>query len=167
MNIHLEHDILLGVDAFWTAFFDKGFNERLYKDHLRFPEFEISEQVETEKEIRRKLRVLPRLDMPGAVQKVLGSSFRYAEEGTFDKATKVWKFRTIPSMMADKTRNEGTLRVERVSDDKVRRILDVVLEVKVFGLGGTLESTFEKAIRDGWNNSASYMNDQAAKLAGK
>jgi hypothetical protein len=105
--------------------------------------------------------------MPGAVQKVLGSSFRYAEEGSFDKATKVWKFRTIPSMMADKTRNEGTLRVERVSDDKVRRILDVVLEVKVFGLGGTLESTFEKAIRDGWNNSASYMNDQAAKLAGK
>jgi len=163
VNIHLEHDIRLGEDAFWKTFFDRGFNERLYRDYLHFPEFEVTEQTETETEIRRKLRVLPKLDMPGAVQKVLGSSFRYVEEGTFDRKSKTWRFKTIPSLLADKTKNEGVLRVEAAGDDKVKRILDVSLEVKVFGLGGTLESTFEKAIRDGWNNSARYMNEQVAK----
>ncbi len=164
MNIHLEHEIALGEDAFWKAFFDRGFNEQLYRNHLQFPEFEVVEQTETETEIRRRVKVLPRLDMPGAVQKVLGSSFRYSEDAVFDRKEKILRTKTTPSMLADKTRNESTLKVVPLGDDKVRRVLDVILEVKLFGLGGALEATFEKAIRDGWNKSAAYMNQRVAEL---
>ena len=164
MNIHLEHEIALGEDAFWKAFFDRGFNEQLYRHHLKFPEFEVVELVETEAEIRRRIKVLPNLDMPGAVQKVLGSSFRYTEDAVFDRKTRILRTKTTPSMLADKTKNESTLKLVPLGDDKVRRILDVIVEVKLFGLGGALEGTFEKAIRDGWNKSAAYMNAKVVEL---
>jgi len=158
MNIHLTHEIALSEEEFFKTFFDKEFNRKLYREYLAFPEFDVLDFEENEKSIRRKVRALPKLEMPGAVAKVLGGSFRYTEEGTFDRATKIWKWKTTPSLMSEKIKNEGTMRVEKIGDDKVRRIADIVLEAKVFGIGGMLEGTFEKAIRSGWEKSAEFMN---------
>jgi hypothetical protein len=158
VNIHLSHEIALSEEDFWKEYFDKEEVRRLYLEGLRFPEFEMVEYVETETTIRRKMRALPKLDMPGPVAKLLGSSFRYTEDGTFDRASKTYKWKTTPSILADKTTNEGTMRIERISDSRVRRVADIVLECRVFGLGGMLEKTFEKAIRDGWGKSADHMS---------
>ena len=58
--------------------------------------------------------------------------------------------------------NTGSVRVEAVGDDKVRRVADLFIEAKIFGLGGLIESSAEKQLRDGWDQSAVFMNKYIA-----
>lgn len=161
-KITLTHEINCNLDTFWKLFLDKAFNEKLYKEKLGFPEYTILEQVETDTEIIRRAAGQPKMDLPGPVAKLLGPGFRYTEEGRLNKATRVWAFKLTPSTLADKLRNEGTVRAEPVGDNKVRRITELIIEAKIFGVGGLVESTAEKQFRQGWEDSAVYMNQWIA-----
>jgi len=154
----VTHEINCNVEAFWKLFFDKEFNEKLYKEGLGFPEFTVMDQRETETQITRKCGGTPKVNMPGPVMKLLGSGFRYTEEGTYDKKTGIWKWKMTPSTMADKLRQEGSLKLEPIGDGKVRRVAELINEAKVFGLGGLIESSAEKSLREGWDSSAVFMN---------
>mgnify|MGYP000550084562 FL=1 len=156
------HEINCSVDTFWKTFFDKEFNEKLYRDGLGFPEFSVLEQRETDTQILRKAAGQPKMNMPGPVAKLLGNNFRYVEDGTFDKASKVWHWKMTPSVLADKMRQEGTLRIEPIGDNKVRRTAELLIEAKIFGVGGLMESAAEKGLREGWDQSAVYMNKHLA-----
>lgn len=158
----VTHEINCNVETFWKTFFDKDFNEKLYKESLGFPAFSVLEQKETDTQITRRTSGTPKMSLPGPVQKLFGSNFSYVEEGTFDKATKVFQWKMIPSTLADKLRNEGTVRVEAIGDSKVRRIAELVVEAKVFAVGGLIESSGEKQLREGWDASAVYMNTYLA-----
>lgn len=155
----VTHEIQCNAETFWKTFFDKDFNLKLYKEGLGFPEFTIVDQRETDTELVRKVTGSPKMEVPGPVAKLLGSNFRYTEEGRFNKATKVWSWKLIPSTMADKLRNEGSLRIEAIGDTKIRRSAELIVEAKVFGVGGLIESSSEKQLREGWDKSAVFMND--------
>ncbi|WP_437501731.1 DUF2505 domain-containing protein [Sorangium sp. So ce1099] len=158
----VTHEINAGEEAFWTMFFDRSFNEKLYREILGFPAFEILEQNENDAQITRKVSGTPKMEVPGPLAKLIGPGFGYIEEGRFDKKSKSWSWKTIPSSLADKVRNEGVLRVEPVGSDKVRRIAQIDIEAKIFGVGGLIESTVEKQLRQGWGESAVFMNKYLA-----
>ena len=155
----VTHEINCNEEAFWKLFFDKDFNVKLYKEGLGFPEFNIVDQRETDTDLVRKVTGTPKMEVPGPVAKVLGSNFGYTEEGKFNKATKVWQWKLTPSAMADKLRNEGVLKISAIGDAKVRRVAEITLEAKVFGIGGLIESSSEKQLREGWDKSAVFMNN--------
>jgi hypothetical protein len=159
----LKHEINCGEDKFWNVHMDREFNEKLYREGLGFHEYNILDQRETDTQITRKCVGQPKLNMPGPVIKLLGPGFRYTEEDTYDKATRIWRWKTIPSVLADKMRHEGVLRVEPIGSDRVRRVAEIVIEVKIFGLGGLVESATEKELRQGWDASAVFMNKWLAE----
>ena len=160
----VTHEINCNEEKFWKVFFDKDFNLKLYKEGLGFPAFNIVDQRDTDAELVRKVTGTPKMDVPGPVAKVMGSNFSYTEEGKFNKATKVWQWKLIPSTMADKLRNEGVLKITPIGDAKVRRVAEITLEAKVFGIGGLIESSSEKQLRDGWDKSAVFMNKWLADI---
>lgn len=157
-TFQMTHEIQCDAETFWKLFFDRAFNEALFRQGLGFPEFTVVNQQETPTQIVRKVMGQPKLDMPAPVMKLLGSGFRYTEEGTFDRATQTWRWKMTPSAMADKLRQEGTMRVQPIGDRAVRRVADLLNEAKVFGLGGLIESSGEKQLREGWEKSAVFMN---------
>src|SRR5262249_47704120 len=116
----LTHEIDCAVETFWKIFFDRPFNEALFREGLSFPRFEIVEQRESDKEIYRKVSGTPKMDAPAPVAKLLGPGFGYVEEGTFDKATRTWSYKITPSALADKLRNEGVMRVEPAGEGRCR-----------------------------------------------
>jgi hypothetical protein len=163
-TVTFSHEINCDEAKFWELFLDKEFNEKLYKQGLEFPEWSIIEQVETENEVRRTTKGRPKLkNVPGPVAKLLGESFGYTETGAMDKKNKVWKYKLTPSTMADKIRQEGTLKIQSAGDNKIKRVVELVIEAKVFGIGGMIESTTEKQLRDGWDQSAVFMNKWLAE----
>lgn len=164
----VRHDINCNEETFWKVFLDKGFNEELYLKSLGFPDFRIIDQTESDKAIIRKVAGTPKMDMPGPVAKLLGSNFRYTEEGKYDKGSKLWTWKMTPSALADKLRNEGTMRIETIGDNKVRRVADIIIEAKVSMLvNGLMESSAEKQLRDGWDKSAVFMNKYLEAQAAK
>jgi hypothetical protein len=151
------HEIDCEPETFWKVFFDKSFNEQLFTKALEFPAYAMVEQREDDRQIYRKVAATPKLNVPGPVAKVLGANMSFVEEGTFDKTAKRWHWTMTPSAMADKIRNEGTVRVEPAGEGRCRRITDVTFEAKVFGIGGMIESSAEKNMREAWDTSAAYM----------
>lgn len=159
----ITHDINCDSETFWKVFFDKTFNERLYRDTLGFPTFEIVDQREDERQITRRVRGTPKMNLPGPVAKLMGPNFTYTEEGTLDRAKGVWTWKLTTSAMPDKIRQEGTMRLEPTATG-VRRVADLVIEAKVFGVGGLIESSAEKQLREGWDHSAVFLNSYLKDL---
>lgn len=163
----ITHEIPCNEETFWKTFFDKEFNETLFLKELRFPDYKILEARDDDKEIFRKVSGKPKMDLPGPIAKLLGESFRYTEDGTFDKATKTWRWKMTPSTLADKLRNEGVMRIEKIGEDRIRRIADITVEAKIFGIGGLMESATEKELRSGWDQSAEFMRKWVSDPAHK
>ena len=153
----MRHDLDCDCDTFWKLFWELDFNEQLFKA-LEYPAWKLVDTKETDKEIIRTVKATPKMEAPGPVAKLLGSSFGYDEEGRFDKATKTHKFIITPNVLAGKLRNEGTVKCEPRGEGKSTRIVEIIAEAKVFGVGGMIESSFEKSFRTGWQKSAEFTN---------
>lgn len=162
-TFQMKHEMDMTAEKFWELFFNNDLQKEIFKD-LGFPQWEILEFKDGDKETVRVVKAQPKLDLPGAVAKLLGPGFGYTEKGTYDKGSKVYKFVITPSQLADKLRNEGTVRIE-AKGDKCLRIVDITMEAKIFGVGGMIEKTFEKQTREGWEQSAKFMNAHVKKSA--
>jgi Protein of unknown function (DUF2505) len=129
-------------DTFWKIFLDERFTRALFIDELQFKELTVLELTDS----ARKIRVVPKVNLPGALQKLVGDSFAYEEHGTLDRAKNEWSWRMVPRKEIIATR--GKTRVEPVGDGQCRRSDEVTIEGKIFGLGGIIESTAEKEVRN-------------------
>lgn len=160
--IKISHEFESTQDAFLDLFFEKDTMIRMYREYMQFPECAITQSDDGDR-IKRLIVAVPKMEMPSALAKIAGGSIRYSEDGVFDKKTKVFTWKTTPSLMADKIKNEGVMRVEDLGNGKIRRTADITLEAKVFGLGGVIEGTFEKTIRDGWEKATQFFREELAK----
>ncbi len=156
-TLKLNHVINCTPEQFWEIFFDKEFNHWLYLDGMHFTKYETVRQSDGP-DIERVVRGEPKVDLPRAVRKILGDNFGYEETGKFDAAAKMWRWKMRPGTMAEKLRMEGTVRLEDAGDGKCRRLADITIEAKIFGVGKLIEKTTEKEMTAGWNDSASLMN---------
>jgi hypothetical protein len=163
IHFTLTHEIACAADAFWSTFFSTDFNDALYKTELAFPEFNVLKIEKLDGDTHRIVDALPKLAMPPVVMKLLGSGFRYREEGTLDRAKLTFNWKIIPGTLADKVRTDGFVKVEAISESRCRRIVDITIEAKIFGVGGVVESSTEKTYRDAWERSAVFMNKFVAK----
>ncbi len=153
----MKHELDCDCDRFWALFFDREFNEALFKA-LGFPAWTLASTYETAAEIVRHVTAIPKIEAPAAVAKLLGSSFGYDEQARFDKASKTLTFVITPNVLAGKLKNEGTLRCDPRADGRSTRVVTIVAEAKVFGLGSIIESVFEKSFQVGWQDSANFLN---------
>ena len=106
---------------------------------------------------KRRLRVVPTMNAPKAVQKVLGDSFGYVEEGSFDKAKSEWRWKMVPNTLSGKLMTGGVVRIEAAGEGKCKRTDEVTIEAKIFGVGGLIEKTAESETRSFWDKSTPFM----------
>ena len=103
----------------------------------------------------RKIRAVPKLKLPAVLDKLVGDTFAYEEHGTLDRARNEWTWRMVPRKEIVATR--GTLRVEAAGDNQCRRFDEVIIEGKIFGVGGIIESTAEKEVRASWAKELAFL----------
>lgn len=147
-------------ETFWNRiFFDPEYNQRLYLDALKFKGFDLLEITGEPGGARtRKIRTEPRSEAPAVVTKLIGGSLSYVEEGRFDPATKKWTYTITTSKLADKVKIRGTFWVEPRGDKRVERVCECEVEVKIFGVGGAVESFIEKTTRESYEDAAKFTN---------
>lgn len=157
----LTQDIDADVAHHWRLFLDDAYDRANYLEGLHYPSYTLVERVETDTQIRRTIRVTPKLDLPGPVAKLFGNGFGYTDAGVFDKTAQIWKSQTTPNMLKGKLRSESVVRCEP-SGDRCRRICEILVECTVFAIGGLVESSLEKNMRAGWTGAAAFINKQLA-----
>jgi hypothetical protein len=164
--LKLHQEINCDVPTFWGQFFDRELTRRLFLEGLGFHAYETLVQEETETEIRRTTVVEPKLNIPAPLAKAFGSSFRYRDEGVFDRATGVFRWQMIPGSLVGKVRIDATLRAEPLGPARLRRHVEFAIEARVFMLGGLIEDTFRKQLTEGWTRSAEIQNEWLRTAAG-
>lgn len=165
----VTHEFACTPETYWKLNFDREVNDALYKGALHFPDYTVLELKDTDAQIFRRTVATPKMEVPAAVQKVLGSNFKYTEETTWDKKTGRSSFKGIPSTMPDKLLTNGVMTIAPVGADRCRRTVDFTVEAKVMLVGGLLESTAEKQLRDAYDKNAAFISKWIADhgLTGK
>lgn len=153
------------ADTYWSKiFFDPEYNRGLYVDALQFKKWELVELTGEPGGPRTRKQLLePKSDAPAVIQKLVGGSLSYMEEGSFEPATRIWTYRITLSKLADKVRIGGKFWVEPRGDKRIERICDVDLNVDIFGVGGVVEKFIEKETRESYEKATVYTNDWIAK----
>lgn len=163
VKLELVHEIECDKASFWSSFFDAELSKRLFLEGLGFREWIVTSQTEDSDSIRRNVSVEPVVALPGPLVKLLGTKFRYSEEGTFDKATETFRWKLVPSAMADKIRVEGVMRATPAGEGKTTRRVELTIEASVFMVGKLVEETFAKQLDEGWTKGANVQNEWLRK----
>lgn len=160
MRYTIRHTFNTDQDTFWNkVFFDKAYNEALFKQHLKFRQYDLlSLDNRPDGNVERKVLCVPNVEIPAAARKILGETAGYTEVGRFDAKTKRFSADVIPKVGADTIKTKVTMWVEPRGDKKVERVCEVDNTVKVFGLGKVLEAFIEKQTRDSYDAAAEFTN---------
>ena len=159
-QLRIVHVIECEVDAFWRNFLDDDFHRNLFVNQLYYPVYRLLERTEQADIVRRRIEIMPKVDMPAAVAKVLGDKFSYCEAGEFDRAAGVYRFSLVPpaGTPAGMATCGGVMRAEPAPNGKTTRIIDIDVEVHMFGLGGMLERFALKAAQNIFDQQAPLLN---------
>jgi hypothetical protein len=82
------------------------------------------------------------------------SSTRYVEEQWRSTHEMSVRWRAIPSVLGDRIRIEGVVRIEPLDDQACLRVLDGEVEVRIPVLGGMLERILASAAVEAYGKSA-------------
>lgn len=153
------------ADTYWSKiFFDPEYNRGLYVEALQFKKWELVELTGEPGGVRtRKQNLEPKSDAPAVVQKLVGGSIGYVEQGRFEPNGRIWTYNVQLSKLADKVTIGGKFWVEPRGDKRIERFCDVDISVNIFGVGGVVEKFVEKETRDSYEKATAYTNQWIAK----
>jgi hypothetical protein len=158
-------------DDFWRVFLDPAYLRVLYLEELKYRNFEVLEVTD----VSRKLRIVPKLSVPGPIEALIGESFAYEEHGTLDRARNECTWRMVqPKVLHPAARprkdvitTRGRVRIEATSERQCRRSDEVVIEANIFGLGGLIESSIEREFRAAWAKEFALLTRWIEKLGAR
>jgi len=156
MKLYCKHEIPLPADEFWAILHAPHY-EAKSAEAIGLRAYEELERREEPDTIYRKIRVETELPEPirTLVHRVAGNaSPGYVEEQWRSRSKREVRFRITPKVMADRTRIEGVVRVEPKGPNGCVRVLDGVLEIKVFGVGSLLERAGVSMVTGAYAKSA-------------
>jgi hypothetical protein len=155
----LSHSVVLPCsrETFWKTFLSPEYARTLYLDVLGYRALDVIEATETS----RKLRVTPKVALPGPLERILGD-FSYEDHGTLDREKHLWTWRMVPPAGGGKpmVSTRGSLRLDAISDKECRRTDELIIEGHVFGVGGLIESQAEKEARAGWEKEDTFLRQK-------
>ena len=129
------------------VYLNPDFVRALYLEGLGFEDAEVLEQSERNGEIRRRLRVRPKMNAPSVIRKVLGATQEYVEDGRLDASGLVWSYTVTPATMAKKMSIGGDQRVS-ASADGCTATFNAYFRAKIIGVGGAIEKFMVSQFRD-------------------
>jgi hypothetical protein len=159
VRYQIKHTFNTDADTFWNKiFFDPGYNDALFRDHLKFNYRVLELTHAPDGSVRRRVECTPPIELPGAAKKIFGESTSYVEDGKLDAKTRRFSVEVQPKVGADKIQTRVVMWVEPRGDKRIERIVDVDSSVKVFGVGKILEGFLEKQMRASYDTAADFTN---------
>lgn len=155
---HMDHEIACSPARLWELYFDDAFNVEMYERGLGFPSCKILERRDDGKVLHRRMAMVPRLEMPATVAKIVGDKVGFEEIGDWVRSEGVYRWKMVLAAFGDKVRLQGDMRVAEHGAGHCRRIVDFEIEAKMFGVGKLIENTAAENTIEGWNNSAKLIN---------
>lgn len=167
MKLSCAHDIPLSADVFWEMIHAPDYEEAVARE-VGLRVYEEVERREERKAIYRRLRVEADLPEPvrGLVRRIIGEeSASYTEEQWRSTTAREVRWRITPSLLPARAKLEGVVRVESRGPGQCTRVLDGVIELRVFAVGPVLERAAVSLVTDAYARGAAVAAQVAAAHA--
>lgn len=158
LNFTLEHELDCSADRFWELFLDPDFTHDMIVEGLDFASCEVGKLEEKGATMIRPMRVVPKLDLPAAVAKVLGPKLGYTEAGVYHPKEQRWRYDLTLSVLSDRIKIGGDVTTRALGEHKCVRVSTHQVEIKIFGVGSLAERAARSNMEDGWGKSAVWTN---------
>lgn len=141
MKLHCAHEIPLSADAFWEIIHSPEYEARV-AGAIGLRAYREIERREEPDAIYRRIEV--EADLPDAlgalIRRVgLDAPAGYVEEQWRSRTRRVVRWRMTPTVLADRARIEGVVKVEPRGARGCLRVLDGDVRVGVFAVGRLIE----------------------------
>lgn len=159
IDIHLEHTFECSpADYLRHVYFDPEHTRALYLEGLGMSGLQIVTDEERPGGARtRVLEVkLKELDLPATVQKLLRGGLGYRETTTYDPGSGESRFSSTFNQLTDRLEMSGRMRVLAAGEGRCRRLADLRVGAKVFGVGSLVERVMEKITRESWEQASAF-----------
>jgi len=159
-TLEVEHVFNCSEATYWDRIFlDPEYNERLFKNELKFPVWREASREERGGALHRVVEVVPYVgELPGALKAVVGEGIGYEERGVLDRAGKSYKVMVVPNKLADKLAIKVDLWTVADGDNRCKRKARAEATVKIFGVGGTIEKRILSDLERSYQKSAEFTN---------
>ena len=158
MRARIENVFHVTPATFWEVlFFDDEYNNRLYAE-LGFDAVEVrGVEKLLDGRVRRSIRCEPPVKAPEILKKRIQNKLAYEEEGFYDPRGPRWDFRTISNVAPESTKIGGSITAEP-HEHGMLHIVELDINISVFGLGGLIEKVLEKNIRESYRVTTRFTN---------
>jgi hypothetical protein len=158
-DARIEHVLSCTDDTFWKVFFDPEYNKELFLKVLEFDAWKLVSLDEKPDRIERVVDVVPKLgDLPGPLKKLAEGGAGYRERDVFDRAQKRMRTDIEPSTLQGKLTINGNMFTQPAGEGKCRRIYDINVTAKIFGVGGMIESRILGDVKASYEKAAVFTN---------
>ncbi|HEY5955294.1 MAG TPA: DUF2505 family protein [Polyangiaceae bacterium] len=160
----IVHELGCSEELFWDQlFFDDDFNRRLFLEELGFSNWRVIHRGDISAPIVDvEIEVTPKLgDLPGPLRTIVGEGLSYREVGRLNRTSRRYAVKAQSAKLGDRLIVEGELYTEALGPNRCRRIFDVRVEAKIFGIGGLLEKRVISDIEHNYEVSAGYITRYA------
>ena len=158
----ITQPLTMSEKEYWRLVFDREYNLALYK-HVGCKNYRIVDLQETPREIFYTAVTEPDLsELPLALQLVVAQYAEYTERGVFNKASRIYSFRT--TAMGGKIVSEGRMFCALSSGDKRPGGLTRTIEIRVMAdvpFGGAVEDKILEGLVKSWQKGAEFTNRYA------
>jgi hypothetical protein len=105
-------------------------------------------------------------DIPGPLKAIVGESLAYHEQGRYDRKRRRYAVKATSPKLGERFLLEGEMYTEPLGDNRCKRIFDVKVTTKIFGVGGLLEKRVLTDLEKSYAESAAFIGKyvQEAKL---
>ena len=166
MRYTIKHTLNTTVDTFWKLFFEPEYNEKLFKERLKFSVYEVlALEHKPDGSVYRKIHCAPPIEIPSIAKKFFGDSTSYVETGLYDPKTRRFNTDVQPKVGADKIHMRISIWAEPRGDKQIERFVDVEGSVKIFGIGKMIEGLLESNTRESYDIAADFTNKWVAEKA--
>jgi len=155
----IVHEFDCSEAVFWqVSFFDDEYSRRLYLETLKFPGWRVLDQQATDTSMQRRVEVQPLVEnLPAAMKKVVGDRLGFIEEGRLDRQSNRYRFRCIPFSAPEKTEIAGEIWTEVLAPNRLRRLVDFSIEVKILMVGKLIEQRTVDDTRATYDKIAQFL----------
>jgi hypothetical protein len=131
----------------------------LFKTELKFPLWRVKSSEERGGALHRVVEVVPYVgELPGAIKAVVGDGIGYEEHGVLDRNAKSYKVKVVPNKLAEKLSIQVDIWTVADGDKRLRRKARAEANVKIFGVGGTIEKRMLADLEKSYAKSADFTN---------
>jgi hypothetical protein len=153
MKFTIAHEFDCNAATYWEIFFDLDYQKDMYAE-LGIRERTVLMFEEDDKEIRRKIKIMPERDLPGALKSVLRGDLGYIEHNVYHKGRDVMDVRIEPTLMKERFKMDAVFRVVTLGPKRVRREFTGSIDVSVPLLGGQIEKLVMADVRKSYDQAA-------------